>query len=160
MPVYHFTYHAYRSWNADHPEGWHQHGEVGRQRPQPRLGDYRNRIANHAAMEFSEDQQKLFLALLHDICGRHGWRFHCVGMDPTHLHPVVSWRESHNSDEVRDRLKNLLSLLLNRHEQAVGRRVFSKKSGDTRVFTKKHLNYLKTVYLPKHSGLFWCEPNP
>ena len=109
-------------------------------------------------MLFSDDHYSLLLTILQDICSRRSWRLHCVGMDSTHLHAVVSWHSAFGADDVKDRLKNLLSLLLNRREEKIGRRVFSKKSGDTRVYGKKHLNYLKTEYLPKHP-FFWCEPD-
>jgi hypothetical protein len=33
MPVFHFTFHAYRSWNTDHPKGWVQHGDPGIKKP-------------------------------------------------------------------------------------------------------------------------------
>ena len=156
MPVYHFTYHGYRTWNADREEGWHQHGEEGVHPPQPELATHRDSIADGDMMEFSVDRRRVLFEILTEVCCNHGWRLHCVGIDDTHLHPVVSWEGEVESGYVKDRLKNLLSLLLNRREERVGRHVFSKKSGDTRVYGRRHLTYLKTEYLPKHA-FFWCE---
>jgi hypothetical protein len=127
-----------------------------------RISAYRDHLARQDAMAFDDSQQAFFIAFAGDICGRRKWRLHCVGTDETHVHVVVSWKgiEGDNvayAELAKDRIKNLLSLLLNRHEEKSGRRVFSKKSGDRQVRTRRHLDFLKTDYLPKHSGRFWFE---
>jgi hypothetical protein len=132
MPVYHFIYHAYRSWNTDHPDGYHQHHDPGIHLPNPDLAAYRNHLAHQDPMTFDNAQQSLFLTFATDICTRRNWRLHSLGTDPTHVHIIVSWRNTCgtvpiDSDTLKDRIKNLLSLLLNRHENKIGRRVFSKK---------------------------------
>jgi len=158
MPVYHFIFHAYRTWNADHPEGYYQHGEAGRHAPEPRMGVYRNGIAQQAPMEFSTDQQQTLLKFFREICTKRSWRAHAAGMNLTHIHLVVSWTNESDPDKVKNRLKNLLALLLNRNDDRVGRRVFAKKAGDRRVRGMRHLNFLKNSYLRNQGGLYWWEP--
>lgn len=47
MPVYLFTFHAYRSWREDNPNGYVQRGRAGIQPPNKALADYRAGIATH-----------------------------------------------------------------------------------------------------------------
>ena len=156
MPVYHFTYHGYRTWNADHPDGYCQHGVRERLRTCVPLGAYRNWIADGDAMVFGEGQLRSMFEFLKEICGRRNWRLHGVGMDATHVHVVVSWKTEWDGEMVKDRVKNLLSLLLNRWEGREGRRVFSKGAGKNRVRDATHLWRLRERYLPGHPW-YWCE---
>ena len=109
-------------------------------------------------MEFGDEQQRALLEFILDICGRRRWRVHAVGMDLTHVHVVVSWSTNEEPDEVKNKLKNLMSLLLNKRESRLGRRVFSTGSGGaTRIQDREHLAFLVHEYLPGQGGLAWCE---
>ena len=61
MPVYHYTFHAYRSWNTDHPRGWVQRGEPGIRRTNVPLAYVRDRLATDLPVAFSEEEQQFLV---------------------------------------------------------------------------------------------------
>ena len=151
MPVHHYTFHAYRSWNADHPEGWIQRGKLGVQEPDRGIARYRARIARFPAVRFSDWQQHLIVSSAREICTRHGWQCRGVGADETHVHVVVSWAgEEAGNAEFRKKLKRVIGLLLARDAGTTGIPYFPAGYGDTRVRDREHFDYLISTYLPSH----------
>ena len=69
----------------------------------------------------------------------------------------MSWKPFSDPHEILRRLKNTLSLLLNKHFKSPGRRWFVRGGSLRRVRNQNHLNRLIEKYLPDHPGLFWEE---
>lgn len=113
MPVYLFTLHAYRSWNADRPRGFVQL-DRGLQPPNEKLARAYDRAACEAPMIFKRQNQTILLRSLYDACDRRQLRLHSVATDPTHIHFLVSWPDERSWKEVLRQLKNVASLMLGR----------------------------------------------
>jgi len=160
MPVYLFTFHAYRSWNADHPRGFVQDQDRGYQPPNRALAKAYDRTATAPAAAFDPTAQDLLIRMAYDFCKRRGYRPHGVGTDPTHVHIVLSWRDGASWTSVRQALKNLLSLGLNRMHPGRHSRWFSRGASRKRVRDAAHLRYLLETYLPRHRGRCWIEGDP
>ena len=56
MPVYLFTFHAYRSWMPDRPQGYVRH-EAGLLPPDPQAARRYARQAKHVEVQFNERQR-------------------------------------------------------------------------------------------------------
>ena len=160
MPVHHFTVHAYRSWRPDHPRGYVQRGK-GMLPPDEQMAQNYDDRARFPRVWFSDrDIQEILVLGCIDVCRRRGWRLHGVGTDPTHLHWVVSWPGFIPWQDVRQKTKNILSLLLGRLTGLKGRPWFVRDGSRKRVADADHLNYLLDRYLPDHRGVFWREGQP
>ena len=160
MPVYHFTEHAYRSWSPDHPRGYTKKG-FGYQSPDKDVADAYDNAAAQDAVRFDEKIQREILALVHQICDEEGWRLEGAGFDPTHAHLAISWVGYVPWEEVQRRLKNLLTLKLNRIHGAPGKRWFTRRRGaPRRVRNRQHLDCLLDTYFPDHPGIFWRRGMP
>ena len=96
----------------------------------------------------------------YDVCARRDWRLHAVGTDPTHAHYLISQEGYFDFVEVRDKLKNLLSLFLGRAAGISGRTWFATGGSNKRVKDRKHFDHLVNIYLPQQRGLFWKEGEP
>lgn len=79
-----------------------------------------------------------------------------MAAEATHVHILVSWREFTPWEEVRSKLKNLMSLMLGRYLGVPGRCWFSGKGSRRRVQTRTHFDYLMRSYFPKHRWV-WRE---
>lgn len=163
MPAYLFTFHSYRSWNADHPRGFVQTGR-GIQPPNAALARYYDRQAKQEPVHFNTQQQRTILWIAWDACNNRTWRLHAVAFEPTHTHILVSWQSADTWQVVRKKLKNLISWALSREFGRAGRRWMVRGASRKRVRDRSHFDYLVTTYLPRHGGLFWregdCEPMP
>lgn len=161
MPVYLITLHAYRSWNADHRRGFVQRGK-GIQPPNPALANSYSNMANHPPVTFDSKIQSLLVWATYDICVRRQWHLHAVATDTTHVHSLISWNDGEIEwNEVRRRQKNVLSWMLGRYMNRKGGHWFVEDGSRKLVPDVDHFRYLKTTYLPKHSGLQWYEgPKP
>ena len=155
MPAYLFTFHAYRSWNADNPRGFVQRGK-GIQPPNHKLARRYDAIAVAAPMIFRWEHQQILIWIGFDVCDRRGWRLHFTATEPTHVHYLVSWRGCERWDQISNRIKNIASLMLGRKLQHKTK-WFSKSGSRKRVCDREHLLYLMNEYLPRHRGLKWCE---
>jgi REP element-mobilizing transposase RayT len=159
MPVYLFSFHAYRSWNADDRRGYVEY-KRGIQPPNAKRAQQYDRNATQAPVLFDKRELTLFLSMSYDACTRRQWRLHAFASEPTHVHLLVSWREFEPWQAVRKKLKNLMSLQLGRDANARGRRWFSGDGSRKQVRDGKHFAYLMDVYLPRHLGLVWREGDP
>jgi hypothetical protein len=122
--------------------------------------DY-DKAASQPLVAFDDAIQREILVLAHEICEQEGWRLEAAGSDETHAHLIISWRTFVSWERVDQRLKNLLSLKLNRRRGITGKRWFVRRhSAPRRVKNRKHFNYLLTQYLPDHPGLFWKRGDP
>jgi len=156
MPVYLFTYHAYRSWRPDDPRGFVQEGE-GIQPPSEPLANAYDNAAKHPPVTFDHVIQQFLIETAHDVCNRRGWRLHGAATEPTHLHTLVSWRDETAWSAVRGKIKNILSTAMSKRAGLKGRPWFVDKASRRHVRDQKHFDYLMHRYLPKHSGVGWYE---
>lgn len=156
MPVYMFSFHAYRTWNADNKRGFVQRGE-GIQPPNDALARAYDNAAKQPPVRFDVEHQRILIWIAFDACARRNWHLHCVGTEPTHVHIIVSWRTRESWQDVSAKLKNLASLMLGRKLGQPGRRWFVREGSRKRVRDKEHLHHLVTQYLPSHRGLFWRD---
>lgn len=157
VPVYLFTYHAYRTWNPDHPRGFVQDQERGYQPPNKALAAEYDRAATAPPALFDGLAQDFLVRMAYDFCVRRGYRLHAIATDPTHVHVVVSWRDGMTWTSIRQSLKNLLSLGLNRMHPGRSEKWFSRGASRKRVRDAAHLRHLLETYLPRHRGLRWTE---
>lgn len=160
MAVYHFTIHAYRSWRPDHPRGYTRKGN-GYQRPDTEMAEDYDEAASQPAVIFDDAIQREILVLAHQICEEEGWRLEGAGFDESHTHLVVSWHHFVSWEKVDQRLKNLLSLKLNRRRGITGKRWFVRRhSAPRQVLDRAHFDRLLKNYLPDHPGIFWKRGMP
>jgi len=158
MPVYHLTFHAYRSWRPDHPKGYVKRNR-GILPPDAQMAQWYDEAATQTPVRFEHEHQQILLNGVLDIAGRRGWRVHAIAIEQTHVHILVSWSDDTDVDwkHVQDTFKQLLGMMLSRHFEQKGRKWFSRKGSRKRVRDREHLEYLITTYLPSHRGLFWSE---
>jgi hypothetical protein len=155
VAVYHFTIHAYRSWRPDHRRGYTRKGE-GYQQPDEAMTEDYDEAASQPAVIFDDALQREIPVLTHETCEEGDWRLDAVGFDPTHTHLVIGWSRFVMWERVDQRLKNLLSLKLNRRRGIKGKRWFVRRHGaPRRVKDRAHFDYLLSEYLPDHQGVFW-----
>jgi hypothetical protein len=152
MAVYHFTLHAYRSWNADNPRGYVKHGR-GIQAPDSSRADFYDSQALQAPTLFNEEHKDVLFWIVADACCKRCWRLHALAAEPTHIHIPVSWRGYTKWEVVRGKLKNLMSLMLGRHFSSPSRSWFAGGGSRKRVRNRSHFDYLIGRYFPKHR---WC----
>lgn len=155
MAVYLFTFHAYRSWNADRPQGYVRRGE-GVLAADPQRAEQYDRHARHPPMVFDAEAQGVLVASVRAICNANGWRLHRAVANPTHVHLLVSWEGYVEWADVSRRLKRGLGLALSKAIERHGP-WFSRGGSRKRVTDRKHFDYLMDHYLPRHKGLVWRE---
>src|SRR5206468_4067942 len=84
------------------------------------------------------------LKIAHEISERERWKLELAGFDETHTHLVLSWTDYVRWEDADRRLKNLLSLKLNRLHSTPGKRWFVRgRSAPRRVKDRKHFNSLQ-----------------
>ena len=175
MPVYLFTYHAYRSWMPDHPRGYTKRGE-GYQAPDGELAERYRANATSDGILFDEHLQRCLLEEALVACKFQQLRLHAGSTEPSHAHYLVSWKDARHWSKVRASLKSSLSRRLaledqknnnsrdatrrrNPRESDTGRYVLKLSRGASRkhVENRKHFDYLMKTYLPRHNGVKWFE---
>jgi hypothetical protein len=156
MPVCLFTFHSYGTWWPDHPKGYTTKDD-GVLPPDGELADRYREEAKFEVVNFDTGMQRVLIAGGYDICSRREWRLHAVGTDGTHAHYLISRPGYFEFLEVRDKLKNLLSLFLGRYTSVSGRQWFAAGGSNQRVKDQAHFDRLVTTYLPDHRGVFWKE---
>lgn len=161
IPVYLFTFHAYRSWAADNPNGYVQRSRPGIQPPSKGLAEHRSAIANDPPTRFNDAQKALLLEGVQDICGRRNWRLHGASATPSHMHVLVSWTTPKSPRDLTTPMKRLLGMMLSQNKGDKGNRWFSRGCDETQVRNREHLAHLINEYVPKHinqDGVVWIEP--
>lgn len=158
MPVFLLTIHAYRSWNADRPQGYVRRGRGILPPDEETAKAYDHNALDEPAVFGADDQSRIASIVAH-ACGRRGWRLHAVAAETTHVHLLVSWRDDTRSARVCGKLKNLMSRELNL-ASARKRRWLSRGASRKPVRDRAHFDQLIRVYLPRHGGLVWVEGMP
>ena len=160
MPVGLFTNHAYRSWSEGNPRGYVQRGKPGVQPPNVRLAQHRAAIATAPPVRFDRQQMDLLINSAREVCQELGWRLHAAACTPTHVHLVVSWKDSTPQRQVMTLLKRKLGHRLSKHKGTNGNRWFSRGGDEKPVTDRRHFDHLLRKYLPGHMnqhGVFWRE---
>jgi hypothetical protein len=155
MAVYHFTLHAYRSWNADHPRGYVKRGERGVKARDEALAEARDRLAKFSAVRFGKKDAQMMVAEARDVVRRRGGKCYGIAVIETHVHVVAGWEEERDADDLQKRLKQGFGFLLAKLHGTVGRPYFSRGGLPERVRDAEHLRHLLYVYFPGHRGVMW-----
>jgi hypothetical protein len=167
MPVYLFTFHAYRSWMPDHPRGYTKRRR-GYLAPDEDMAENYRRRANGDGILFDAALQRALIEEAGVACVHQNLRMHAGSTEPSHVHLLVSWRSAKTWTQVRASLKSSLSRLLSRtpgggrinpDETDTGACVLKLSRGGSRkqVRDRAHFNHLMTRHLPDHSGVKWFD---
>ncbi len=172
MPVYLLTAHAYRSWSADHPEGYVQRGE-GFKGPEPDLARWRAGRARFAEARFEGEAQTVIHEVAIFVAAERTVRLHGCATCPTHVHIVVSFRSPACTcgalggevefcardcvarglaEEVIVRMKRKMGQRVAQLMGTKGRPWFSRGWDITPVRREEHFAYLMEEYLPEHES--------
>ena len=153
MPVYLFTFHAYRSWMPDHKRGYTKRGE-GYQPPDEEMAQDYERRAKHEETIFDEALSRDLIQQLLASCAMINCRLHAGTIEPTHIHGLVSWKHQRGWMSVRKALKTALTKRL----QEINEELALSRGGSRKhVKDRAHFDYLMITYLPGHRGLAWYE---
>ncbi len=158
MAVYLFTFHAYRSWNADKPQGYVTKGG-GVLPPDKERAEQYNRNAKHPPITFDAAAQRVLVDAVRETSNANGWRLHQINATTTHIHILVSWGGFFEWAEVSRTLKRKLGAALSSTLDRPGP-WFSRGGSRKRVNDRKHFDHLMNRYLPGHRGASWRESDP
>ena len=140
----------------DHRRGFTQEGK-GYQPPNPTLANAYSEAAAHPPFEFDHETQRVLIEVAQDVCTRRDWRLHAGATEVTHIHALTSWRDDARWEDVRGKLRNIMSLELSRRNDTYGRPWFVEGASRKHVEREAHFEYLMETYLPDHSGWRWSE---
>lgn len=90
MPVYHLTFHAYGTWNEDHPKGYVQRGQ-GLKPPSPELNRARRALQKQPPARFDPPHHPVIQNAVRDTLQHRRLRPHGLAITPTHLHLIFSF---------------------------------------------------------------------
>lgn len=154
MPCYLFTYHGYGTWLPDRRRGYVRRHEGILASDSKMAATYRANMHQDAVGFDTSIQQHLIDEIL--VAAEHQrFRCHYIATELTHIHVLVSWKNDRDWQVVRAKLRESLTRRLNRDVRR--QQWFAKSPSRKRVRERKHFDYLVATYLPKHSGLKWCE---
>ena len=157
MPVYFFTFHAYRSWMPDHPRGYVKRKEEVLP-PDPEMAKRYEARANHEPAVFTAEIEKELIDEVLIWSRATGIHVYAIGTEPSHIHSLTSWSSDRTAISVRTSLKTSLSRRLSDMSKHIGFRVALSRGGDsTHVKDRSHFDHIMTEYVPKHRGLRWIE---
>jgi hypothetical protein len=155
VAVYLFTFHAYRSWMPDRPQGYVRRGS-GPLPPDPEMAGHYARGARSGEVIFDDRTQNVLVAATREICTEKGWLLYQVRATPTHLHALVGWRAFAGWTDVKNTMKRRLGAALSKALDRKGP-WFSRGASRKRVRDRRHFDYLMHEYLPRHAGRYWRE---
>jgi hypothetical protein len=150
MPVYFFTLHAYRSWNADHRRGYVRRGQ-GILPPDLDMAREYDQRATQDPTRLDTKIQQIIIESAREASAFQGYRF----FETTHVHLLVSWSIQRGWLAVRTGLRQSLTRKLN--AQIERREWFASAGSRRRVMNRRHFQHLITTYRRKHQGLHWVE---
>lgn len=152
MPCYLVTYHAYGSWLPDRRRGYvrRDRGIIPADTHVAKL--YRRDMAESPVVLNGALQRAAIAALL-DSQQPQRFNMHAMATDRTHVHALLSWRDSRDAVKMRALLKGSVTRALNAE---FGRRNWLAEGGSRKqVRDRRHFDHLRTEYLPKHTGWKW-----
>ena len=114
-----------------------------------------SRDAKEKPVEFQQEHQQAIINAVQTSCHYTKSRCHGISTDSTHIHVVMSWRDSGPWEKKRVSLKGSITRALNTQ---FGKRTWLVDGASRkRVRDQKHFDYLISTYLPGHRGLSWFE---
>ena len=154
MPCYHFTFHAFGTWMPDKKKGYVKRKKGVLPHDVAMAQQYRAN-QKQSTVYFSKSHQKEITATLH-VAGQHlDAVIHCIAIEPTHFHVIVSWSHEKTCDKMRRSIRSSLTRSLN---AKFGKREWFVKSPSRKhVKDHDHFCYLIREYLPSHRGYFWLR---
>ena len=90
MPVHLFTFHAYRSWMPDHPDGYTRRHE-GRLAPDAEMAERYEQRAVGEEVVFDPALQRALIEESIAAAMHQELHLHAASTEPSHLHLLVSW---------------------------------------------------------------------
>ncbi len=93
----------------DHKRGFTQEAK-GYQSPNPALADTYRDAAKFPPFEFDLTTQRFLIEVALEVCTRRAWRLHAGASKLTHLHLLLGWRDDARWEDVRGKLRNIMSL--------------------------------------------------
>lgn len=160
MPVYVFTFHAYRSWMPDHPRGYVVRNK-GVHAPDHAEAERYRSIATHDEFSIEDEFQLVIIDEAQRAVAFQQLHLHHVATETTHAHLLVSWRSKMKWRQVRASLKSSLTLAIRDRMRKQGRDasvpIFSHGSSRKRIRNWRHFRYWLDEYGPSHSGWKWTE---
>jgi hypothetical protein len=153
MAVYHFTYHAYRSWLPDRRQGYVFKGKGILPQDREMANVYEQRAA-HDAVTFDEQLGWTIIDAVDKIVRENDWLLYEAVAVPTHVHLLVGWKIFQPWKTVSNRLKRGIGLEMSRFMKCPGP-WFSRGRSRKRVKDRKHFDYLLNEYLPSHGNIRW-----
>lgn len=153
MPVYLFTFHAYKTWMPDHRRGYTRRGE-GYCPSDPEMARNYEDKSKGEPSEFDPATSRALIDEAAKWASIVAVRLHAVTTESTHVHVLVSWKRERGWLSIRKSLKTSLTKRLNALKRGVA---FSRGGSRKQVITRKHFNYLMETYLLDHSGVAWYE---
>ncbi len=112
MPVYMFTYHAYGSWMPDRRRGYVRDKEI--LPPDGKAARQYRKNMKHSPVEFDDDIQRFCIDEVIRSSERQRFRAYFIATDLTHIHVVVSWRDSRPWKTLRAGIRRSMTMRLNR----------------------------------------------
>ena len=165
MPVYLFTFHAYRSWGPGHRRGFVRRRR-GVTQADPALAQTYDRRARHEPVRFTTDEAEALLAAAAEACATPArrWRLHLGAAVSNHVHVLVSWDGFHPAERAKAVLHRALTVALrDRRGAATNRPLLARGGSQKRVRDRAHFEHLVHDYLPahrKHAGVLRGEHAP
>jgi REP element-mobilizing transposase RayT len=151
MPVYHFTFHAYRSWMPDRPEGYVRRHE-GLLPSEPEMARRYERQSRCTEISFSDGDAAALISAAEAICTERDWLLYEMAVTSSHVHLLVGWRSEERVDTVSNTLKRRLGAALSKRADRPGP-WFSRGGSRRPVRNESHFEYLLREYLPSHGEL-------
>jgi hypothetical protein len=173
MPVYFVTCHAYRSWSEANPRGYVQRDE-GLKPPSDKLAKWRVERADlrgQPPTRFDDDQKKLLLDVIEELCGEHALQLYGSSCTATHLHMLIGFEAPScqcgadaehcratcdakaHADDWATHVKRIGGFRLARMAHVRGRKWFGRGWDVTPVRNLQHWRHLHRVYLSKHEAV-------
>jgi hypothetical protein len=153
-----FTFHGYRTWMPDHPEGYTRKGK-GFLSPDEAMNRHYEERARHDEVRFDDARQELIVAASREIATNINARIYYAVCVDTHCHVLLGWHDERDWTALHDRMKRIIALKLGRAEGVRGRRWLTQRRSSEQVQTPDHFAHLMTVYLPDHRGRTYFDPH-
>lgn len=153
MPVYLLTFHAYRSWRPDHPQGYTRRRE-GIVPPDPVAAAAYDQRALHPPIRFDDVAQQIIIRSLMDTASSSHWRVHYALATANHVHGLFSDPMFLDPSRALSPLKRRAGRDLSAHFNQPGP-WFGRGGSRKRITDPGHYHHLVNVYLPRPAHRGW-----
>ncbi len=157
MPVYHLVFHSFGSWLPDQQEGYHNRKQAFRQHPNAGLAHYYRSLIQNQNLCFSDAQQKTLLHQCLEFDQILSCHVHAVAVVSTHVHLVIGWSNDSSVLQMKSKIKQRLTYILNKDAQKKSGQWFSRGAGVNKILDMNHMIKLVKQYIPHHGENMWIE---